>query len=132
MSARAYRATTRPSRSAARRKPGSGRRYKVAPRSRARGRGTRIDWERTGRIALVLVLFLIIALYVNPLAGFVDAWQESKAEQAHLAELERTNEDLKQRVGALAGPGGAEREARKMGMVSEGERAYVLRGLREK
>jgi cell division protein FtsB len=107
------------------------RRYRVAPRSRSR-RGSRIDWERTGRIALVLVLFLIVALYVNPIASFVDAWQESKAEKEHLAEVQRVNDELKQRVAALDAPGGAEREARKMGMIAEGERAYVVRGLREK
>ena len=103
----------------------------MAPRSRSR-RGSRIDWERTGRIALVLVLFLIVTLYVNPLAGFVDAWQESKAEKQNLAELEQTNSELKQRVGALNSPGGAEREARKMGMIAGGERAFVVRDLREK
>ena len=117
MSARAHRSTQR--------------RYRVAPRSRSR-RGSRIDWERTGRIALVLVLFLIIALYVNPVASFVDAWQESNAEKENLAQLEQVNEELKQRVGALDAPGGAEREARKMGMIGEGERAYVVRDLREK
>ena len=117
MSARAHRSTQR--------------RYRVAPRSRSRRR-SRIDWERAGRIALVLVLFLIVALYVNPLAGFVDAWQESRAEKANLAELEQTNAELKQRVAALSQPGGAEREARKMGMVGEGEKPFVVRGLREK
>mgnify|MGYP000052912983 CR=1 FL=1 len=75
---------------------------------------------------------LIVALYVNPLAGFVDAWQESKAEEQNLAELERTNAELNQRVRALDAPGGAEREARKMGMIAEGERAYVVRDLRDK
>lgn len=73
-----------------------------------------------------------MALYVNPLAGFVDAWQESNAEKQNLAELENVNAELKQRVAALDAPGGAEREARKMGMIAEGERAYVVRGLREK
>jgi cell division protein FtsB len=121
VSARAYRANPR------------GRGYRVAPRRRARGRGrSRIDWDRTGRIALVLVLFLIVVLYVNPIAGFVDAWQESKAEQANLERLERTNEELRKRVAILGQPDGAEREARKMGMVAEGERAFVVRGLREK
>ena len=88
------------------------RRYRVAPRSRSR-EASRIDWERTGRIALVLVLFLIVALYVNPLAGFVDAWQESKAEKANLVELQQTNQDLKQRVGRSRGPAApSERRAR--------------------
>jgi cell division protein FtsB len=121
VSARAYRADSRR------------RGYRVAPRRRARGRGrSRIDWDRAGRIALVLVLFLILVLYINPIAGFLDAWQESKAEQANLERLEQTNEDLKKRVAILGEPDGAEREARKMGMVAADERAYVVRGLREK
>lgn len=110
----------------------SSRRYRVKPRPRSRGRRSRIDWERAGRVVLVLVLFLVVALYVNPLASFVDAWQESKAEQTNLAELKQTNEELKQRVAVIDRPDGAEREARKMGMVASDERAYVVRGLREK
>lgn len=105
----------------------------MAPRRRARGRGgSRIDWDRAGRIALVLVLFLILVLYINPIAGFLNAWQESKAEQANLERLERANEDLRKRVAILGEPNGAEREARKMGMVAGGENPYVVRGLREK
>ena len=132
MSAGAYRAGPGARSSARPRKPPA-RRYRVAPRSRARSRGgSRIDWDRAGRIALVLVLFLIVALYVNPLAGFINARQESKAEQENLAQLERTNAELKKRVAVLGQPDGAVREARKMGMIAEGERAYVVRGLREK
>ena len=78
------------------------------------------------------MLFLILVLYINPVAGFVDAWQETKAERANLEQLERTNEDLKRRVAVLDQPGGTEREARKMGMVAADERAFVVRGLREK
>ena len=105
----------------------------MGPRRRARGRGgSRIDWDRTGRIALVLVLFLILALYINPVAGFIDAWQESKAERANLEQLEHTNVELRKRVAILGHPDGAEREARKMGMVAADERPYVVRGLRDK
>ena len=142
MSASAYRAGRRtagapPRRRAkaapSRRRPtASSGRYRIAPRGRGRRRrGSRIDWERAGRIALVLVLFLIVALYVNPLAGFVNAWQESKAEQENLAQIERTNAELEKRLSVLSQPGGAEREARKMGMVAEDERSYVVRGLRD-
>jgi cell division protein FtsB len=134
VSARAYRANARAARSPGRRrKPSPARAYRVGPRRSARGRGgSRIDWDRAGRIALVLVLFLIVVLYINPIVGFVDAWQESEAEQANLERLERTNEELRKRVAILGQPDGAEREARKLGMVAEGERAYVVRGLREK
>lgn len=118
MSARAYRSPNR--------------RYRVAPRSRSRGRGSRIDWERAGRIALVLVLFLVVALYINPAAGFIDAWQESKAQRVSLAQEKQANEELKKRLAAISSSEGAEREARRMGMVAADERAYVVRNLREK
>ena len=108
------------------------RRYRVAPRSRTRTRRSRIDWERASRIALVLVFFLIVALYVNPVASFFDALQESKAERANLAELEQANAELKARVAVLEEPDGVEREARRTGMVGEAERPYVVRNLRDK
>jgi cell division protein FtsB len=133
VSARAYRANPRTAGSNRRRKSSSGRGYRVAPRRRARGGGrSRIDWDRAGRIALVLVLFLILVLYINPVAGFIDAWRESKAEKANLEQLQRDNEELRKRVAILDQPNGAEREARQMGMIAAGEQAYVVRGLREK
>lgn len=76
------------------------------------------------------MLFVIIVLYVNPMAGFVDAWQEKRTEQANLVQLKRENADLEQRVKALSSSEGAEREARKMGMVAADERAYVIQSLR--
>ena len=80
----------------------------------------------------MLVLFLIVVLYVNPVSSFVDAWQESQAEKENLAELEKANVELKARAAILDEPDGTEREARRMGMVGEGERPYVVRNLREK
>ena len=84
-----------------------------------------------GRIALVLVLVLICISYVGPSLNFLDAWRDSKAEHASLADLRAENEKLKQRLGNLQGPDAAERGARKIGMVDEGngEAAYVVRGL---
>jgi cell division protein FtsB len=111
----------------------SARAYRIAPRRRTGGRGrTRIQWDRVGRIVLVVVLFLVLASYVNPLVNFVDAWRDSKAEQAQLAELKLENARLKQRAASLEGPAAAESAARKLGMVSEGERSYVIRGLKRK
>ena len=50
-----------------------------------------------GRVALVLVLFAILVLYVNPVVNFIDAYRDSKAESAQLAELRRENERLRER-----------------------------------
>jgi cell division protein FtsB len=108
-----------------------GYRLKPAPRARSRGGASRIQWDRVGRIALVLVLVAICISYVSPAINFLDAWRDSKAEHASLAELRAENTKLKQRLTNLDGPDAAERGARKIGMVDEGdgEAAYVVRGL---
>jgi hypothetical protein len=104
--------------------------FRLAPRRGARGRSSRIDWDRFGRVALVLVLFVVIALYVNPVSSFLDAFGERKAEEQRLAEAKREHAALTEQAGRLADPDAAELEAKKLGMVRAGERSYVIRGYR--
>ena len=101
---------------------------KPAPRTARRG-GSRIQWDRVGRVALVLVLLLICISYVGPSLNFLDAWRDSKTEHASLTELRAENEALRKRLGKLEGPDAAERGARRIGMVAPGEGAFVVRGL---
>jgi cell division protein FtsB len=77
----------------------------------------------------VLVLAAILASYIKPALNFFDAWNDSKAEHASLAELQRENAELKQRVTAIEGPDAAERAARKLGMNLPGEGSYVIKDL---
>jgi cell division protein FtsB len=105
----------------------SSRAYRVAPRRRTAARpASRIDWERVGRISLVLVLFAILVLYVNPVVNFVDAWRDSRAESTVLQELKEENRALRERAATLASPDAAERGAREQGMVSPDERSVVI------
>ena len=90
----------------------------------------RIRWDRLGRVALLLVLLGVIALYVNPLRSYVSTWQEAKSRRAEVAKLQRENEALRKRKTELNNPRALEREARRLGMVKPGERAYVVEGLR--
>lgn len=109
-----------------------GYRMRPAPRRGRRGRqASRIQWDRVGRVALVLVLFAVLASYIGPTINFFDAWRGSKAEQAHLAALREQSVMLHKRAADLEGPDAAEREARKLGMVdpSAAEAAYVVKGL---
>ncbi len=106
-----------------------GYRLKPAPRTRSRGGASRIHWDRVGRVVLVLVLAVICISYIGPSINFLDAWRDSKAEHASLAELQTENAKLKQRLTNLEGPDAAERGARKIGMTAVGEGAYVVRGL---
>ena len=106
-----------------------GYRLRPAPRGSRGSNAGRIQWDRVGRIALLLVLAAIIASYVKPALNFFDAWQDSKTEHASLAELTKENQQLRNRITAVEGPDAAERAARKLGMVATGEGSYVVRGL---
>jgi cell division protein FtsB len=110
----------------ARAQPARGYRLRPAPRSARRG-GSRIHWDKLGRVVLVLVLFVILASYVNPVVDFVDAWRDSRAERTQLQELRRENAQLRSKAASLQGPEAAARAARRIGMVSPGERSYVIK-----
>lgn len=114
----------------ARAQPASGYRMRPAPRARRRGRSSRVNWNKVGRVALVLVLVAILASYIGPTLNFLDAWQDSKAEQANLAALKEENEKLHRKISVLGEPDAAERVARKNGMVGVTEGPYVVKGLR--
>lgn len=109
------------------------RRYKarIAPRQAgSRGPASRIQWDRVGRIVLVLVLFAVLASYVSPTIDLFRTWRDAGAAEQRLAELQAENDRLERRAAELKTPAAALREARKLGMVGSGEQAYVIKGLR--
>ena len=92
-------------------------------------RAALIRWDRVARVALLLVLVGVIALYVNPLRSYFSAQGEAKQRRAQIAELQREIERLRARRAELRDPRALEREARRLGMVKPGERAYVVNGI---
>ena len=100
--------------------------YRVRPR---RGSRSRIDWDRVGRVVLLLVLFGVLLSYLNPVVNLAGAWRDSHTERERFQRLSHRNEDLRRREQALSNPKALEREARDLGMVAPGERPYVIRGL---
>ncbi len=98
-----------------------------APRLRASR--PQIRWDRIGRIALLLVLLGVIALYVNPLRSWWSTRAESAQRGAEVTKLERENRALRERRAQLKDPRMLENEARRLGMVKPGERAFVVEGL---
>ena len=77
----------------------------------------------------MLVLFAVLVSYLNPLVNLFGAWQDSKAGEERLVELQRENAELRRQVSDAGGTLTLQREARKLGMIRPGERAYVVRGL---
>jgi cell division protein FtsB len=98
---------------------------RIAPRKSPRD--SRIDWERVGRTALLCVLVAIALMYVRPIVNLVDERQGSQEERAELERLATEHERLRSEVRELQSRRGVERAARELGMVYEGERAYIVR-----
>ena len=89
----------------------------------------RIHWERLARWALLGVVVLIVYLYVGPTRAWIAAYAEAREKRAEVAALKARNAQLRRRHGELQRAATLEREARRLGMVRAGERAYVVTGL---
>ena len=105
------------------------RTHASTPPCRKKAGSSRIRWDKLGRIALVLVLFLVLASYLNPLVNLLQAWQGSKSSDAQLAQLKQQRVELIHQLREDSSPAALEREARRLGMVKPGEHAYIVHGL---
>lgn len=95
------------------------------PRRRRSG----IRWDRVGRFALLTTLVAILLLYISPAKHWIQQSRTASAQKDELRELTDENRELKRKVRALRDPGALEREERRLGMVRQGERAYVIENL---
>ena len=91
---------------------------------------TRIRWDRLGRWALIGVFALVLYLYIGPALSWISTYREAGRQRAQVAELRVENQKLRERKAALSSPGALEREARRLGMVKKGERAYIVEGIK--
>ena len=98
---------------------------RVRPRPRTRAQSS-IQWQKVGRLALLFTLFVIVLLYIRPVAHWVQQRSTAAHSNADLRDLQREHDRLQARLRQLSGPGAVEHEARKMGMVLQGEQPYVI------
>ena len=102
-----------------------------SPRTMAARRAATVRWDRVGRFALLLLLGVVLLLYVNPALNYIETWQAANSKRSQLDRLQAENKRLGARKRALREPATLEHEARALGMVRPGERAYVIKGLPE-
>jgi cell division protein FtsB len=88
-----------------------------------------IRWDRLGRVFLLGVLFLIVLMYLSPLTRWVTQRNTAKEDATELRQLEATNAELKTKLRSLKDPKHLELRARQLGMVEQGERAFVIENL---
>lgn len=114
-------------RSRARSRPAQRSRARVAPRPRPGSGG--IHWDRVARAAFLVVLAVVVMLYVAPLQHWFQQKQTASEHAAEVQRLEAEHDRLSRRAKELTTPDAIEREARRLGMVKQGERAYVVENL---
>lgn len=85
-----------------------------------------IRWDRVGRLALVAMLGVIVLLYISPVRNWIQQTATKHDQQQRLDELQQENSRLEGRLRYLRRPDSIDREARRLGMVKHGERAFVV------
>jgi cell division protein FtsB len=93
-------------------------------------RRTRIRWDRLGRWALIGVFALVLYLYIGPAVSWVTTYRQAKEKRAEVAALHAENRRLSAVERRLRLPTALEAEARRLGMVKAGEKAYVIENVR--
>ena len=87
---------------------------------------TRIRWDRLGRWALIAVFAFVLYLYIGPAVKWVSTYREAKEKRSEVAALEARHAELVERRRELRDEQALEREARRLGMVKAGEKAFVV------
>ena len=89
----------------------------------------RIRWDRVGRIAMLCVVAALAYLYLSAGLRLLSSWRESGRDSAQVHQLEAQNQILRKEHAALASPGTVPEEARRLGMMHQGEQVYSVSGL---
>jgi cell division protein FtsB len=89
----------------------------------------RVRWDRLGKLAMLGVLAGLLYLYASASFSLLSTWKEASGERGQLAALERQHASLEAMHASLASPATIMAEARRLGMIHPGERAYVITGL---
>jgi len=77
----------------------------------------------------VLVFFAVVFSYISPVMNFVDAWRGSHDTDAQLQALRQEHNRLEAKANSLKDPNAAVEAARRMGMIVDGERSFVVKKL---
>ena len=72
------------------------------------------------------MLFAIVLLYVAPIRNWIQQSGTAQHQQQRLDQLKQENARLEGRLRYLERPDAIDREARRLGMVKRGERAFIV------
>jgi cell division protein FtsB len=137
-SAARVRSTADPASSA---RSGSTARARAAERQQARSAGRaaprhvplrsaaiRVRWERLGRVALLVVLGAVLALYAEHAVSYLSTRAQNAHQNAIVRSLEIRHAQLLRSEHTLNDPTTIIRRARQLGMTRAGEQPYAITG----
>jgi cell division protein FtsB len=120
---------------------GSTARARAAERQQARSTGRsaprhvplrsaaiRVRWERLGRIALLVVLGAVLALYAEHAVSYLSTRSQNARQNAIVRSLEIRHAQLLRSEQTLNDPTTIIRRARQLGMTRAGEQPYAITG----
>jgi cell division protein FtsB len=89
----------------------------------------RIRWDRVGRVALLVTLGIVVCLYIPPALSIYNTWRAERGQASNVRQLLRSNATLERQLKSVKQPSTVVTEARALGMVRSGEKAYVVIGM---
>jgi cell division protein FtsB len=95
----------------------------------ARDIGSRVRWDRVGRLGLLVVLCAVAGLYVQQALAYLAVRGQANRQRAIVQQLTRANASLRAQQRSLSSPATIVLDARALGMVRVGEHPYEVTGL---
>ena len=101
-----------------------------APQQRSQQqRSPRIRWDRVSRAAMLFALIVLLYLAISPVRALFADLHLSAERRAELQALQRTAQTLAAEQQTLQNANTNDAEARHLGFVRPGERAYYIKNL---
>jgi hypothetical protein len=88
-----------------------------------------VRWDRLGRLAMLFVLGALLYLYLSAGIHMLSSWGQARGDSSAVRAMEREHGILVRQHEALARQGTLEAEARRLGMMKNGEQPYIVSGL---
>jgi cell division protein FtsB len=93
-----------------------------------RSAAIRVRWERLGRIALLVVLGAVLALYAEHAVSYLSTRSQNARQNAIVRSLQIRHAQLQRSEHTLDDPTTIIRRARQLGMTRAGEQPYAITG----
>jgi cell division protein FtsB len=80
-------------------------------------------------VSLLVTLAIVVCLYIQPALSILKTWRAERHQASAVHQLLRSNSSLERKVKSLNNSTTIVADARALGMIRSGEKAYVVLGM---